>query len=931
MPELTRADLLKKQKQPELTRADILAQQKNQPLQSSTPEQALTNSTVNSQGQWIGNNAEPTRADILKMQNQPELTRADLLKQRMPPQSATPEQPLITQGVQPVKNDDADTRKNIVVKQAMGEKLQKEDFENLYDLSQQDKKIMDEGFGAGLPQITAEEYLNFTPDQRMAYDQAAYRQQAGLQQSMLDEQVTTANQLLQDKISRQQQDLIDAQSNEEIDSRLDQMRELQEPELARAKNDIQQAEERVMKQQAWAARSRGQGAGTGMMQIMGDITASTQDKIAAVEDSARRELFNYETQLLAKQDEKIQKIRDRLEVSYDESSEQQLRSLQAQQELTANLIAQDPTNPTNIKAAAESLQKQRLEEMKLEQAERKMMQEQASKNFEFMVDNFGSSWIKNMTPEQKVNYASNLGVNPIVLENIGATQEEQNREWEQMKYISDQDFEMNKLQYLTERDRENLYLEHGLKLEIMDQSFNYDVNMENIKRAAGQESNGYGPIGAGITSQYVSNSTTTTPNAAFFAQPIMHPQAGVEVVQANTKVQEKYPEGYQFAAANKNDLTGQCKWFSQQITTLDNGQGWTIGSTAADTNNNLNAMINKGQAFKVGQEPIKVGQTLITNDSPTYWHSATVSAITPDGKLVLTEANYKGPLKVSHSRVLDPNSSSIQGILKTKFKPTYQFSQADIEKANVVKNTPAYNDIDTPTNVLRNVYSTKPDVANAQIERLNTLLQEGKVDEAKSVVQSAINANLPTGMFDNLTTINESIGNYGAIIEEIDSLKKKGKDTGFWNIGLGVNQTLENVGFGDPEIRKLNSQFKQIMQQYRSALSGAAFSEQEAAEYEQLFPSLSKTAQQNITDLQALDEVFKRKRDNIYNAGSSGLYPNYNSFNKAFTPQSGSTGQISQAITGGINTGLDFLNRAAMQANYQAPQETFSQQDLDSI
>jgi len=48
-----------------------------------------------------------------------------------------------------------------------------------------------------------------------------------------------------------------------------------------------------------------------------------------------------------------------------------------------------------------------------------------------------------------------------------------------------------------------------------------------------------------------------------------------------------------------------------------------------------------------------------------------INGKTPDGKLILTESNFKGPLTVSNSRIIDPNDPRIQGILKTTPKKEF--------------------------------------------------------------------------------------------------------------------------------------------------------------------------------------------------------------------------------------------------------------------
>ena len=64
--------------------------------------------------------------------------------------------------------------------------------------------------------------------------------------------------------------------------------------------------------------------------------------------------------------------------------------------------------------------------------------------------------------------------------------------------------------------------------------------------------------------------------------------------------------------------------------------------------------------------------SVLSSDSKTYGHGYVINSITPDGKWVVTESNYKGPLTVSNNRIVDPKDPKVIGVLKTVPKPKYQ-------------------------------------------------------------------------------------------------------------------------------------------------------------------------------------------------------------------------------------------------------------------
>jgi len=134
---------------------------------------------------------------------------------------------------------------------------------------------------------------------------------------------------------------------------------------------------------------------------------------------------------------------------------------------------------------------------------------------------------------------------------------------------------------------------------------------------------------------------------------------------AKVNFQEKIPQGYQFKARGRNDLTGQCAWFNQQITRLPNGDNWTIGSNIQDKRNQLAGHVKRGDAFYKGQDTPKAGNTIILDIGTRYGHTATINEVMPDGKFKLTESNFNNDLRVSHTRIVDPRDKSIMGYMKT--------------------------------------------------------------------------------------------------------------------------------------------------------------------------------------------------------------------------------------------------------------------------
>lgn len=64
----------------------------------------------------------------------------------------------------------------------------------------------------------------------------------------------------------------------------------------------------------------------------------------------------------------------------------------------------------------------------------------------------------------------------------------------------------------------------------------------------------------------------------------------------------------------------------------------------------------------------KVGDVIITGENPTYGHVAVVNRVYPDGRIRLTESNYKQSEKVSHDRTISVNNPKIYGAIRGTIK-----------------------------------------------------------------------------------------------------------------------------------------------------------------------------------------------------------------------------------------------------------------------
>lgn len=147
-------------------------------------------------------------------------------------------------------------------------------------------------------------------------------------------------------------------------------------------------------------------------------------------------------------------------------------------------------------------------------------------------------------------------------------------------------------------------------------------------------------------------------------------------------------------------------------------------------------------------------------------------------------------------------------------------------------------------------------------KEFNSLLGEGKIQQAKEFLVSSAISTL------NTEQKNKAIGRSEALLalDDIESLlnkyEQKGGDTGFFS---GKMEDIANkIGkTTDPELALIQNQIRLAIVDYRRAVSGAAFTESEAAEYERLFPSIGKVEEFNNSSLSSLRQTFNRNQKGV--------------------------------------------------------------------
>lgn len=121
------------------------------------------------------------------------------------------------------------------------------------------------------------------------------------------------------------------------------------------------------------------------------------------------------------------------------------------------------------------------------------------------------------------------------------------------------------------------------------------------------------------------------------------------------------PSPIALAAATKypvGSTGGQCTTFLHKIASFP-----PIG----DGLNAKKASVDKFGIPKAQWQP-RVGDIIVTDDNETYGHTMMLTLLLPGNRGQVTESNWKGNEKVTHSRIVDLNGSNIYGAIRPKSK-----------------------------------------------------------------------------------------------------------------------------------------------------------------------------------------------------------------------------------------------------------------------
>lgn len=138
-------------------------------------------------------------------------------------------------------------------------------------------------------------------------------------------------------------------------------------------------------------------------------------------------------------------------------------------------------------------------------------------------------------------------------------------------------------------------------------------------------------------------------------------------------------------------------------------------------------------------------------------------------------------------------------------------------------------------------------------QTFNQLVNSGDYQGAKDYIVRVAASSLPTAQQTQVIGRSEAINSLSQIQSLLDQAKSTNNGTGL------VKGSLINIGTklgqsDDPDLQYIGSRIQQELQVYRRAMTGVAFSPQESAQYEKIFPDITNVDELNTTKIQALTD-----------------------------------------------------------------------------
>lgn len=536
-----------------------------------------------------------------------------------------------------------------------------------------------------MPSLTPDQFLQLSPDQQQAYRQMGFEQNAQNQMGGLNQMYGQMSNVFDQRTSNIQSEIEQLQQQKN-NPQLTEQEKLAIEELQAEKEKAiqlqQQAAQRTAENINESLSFSGFGRSTKRADLLADNQANLNTAIADISRKYAQGEASIRTQALERGNKEIERLQARLDKTQDQRDALELDKFSKAFSLQQELFKQDPSNPENMIKVAEQLQTTRLAEAKLKQEELKAAREDAQKNFQFMISNFGSGAFANMGEAELANMASNLNMPVSVLRNMGKTLKEQENEWEMLKYQVDRQdkFDLQQASQAFQLAMNDVNFQQDLKK--LGIQFDNDIKKLELGEQFKSEADARKYAGLSYGS-YASNAVDVQAGTGGL---VMENGAVIQ-----PKLKDAYPVGYK-KAPGPSGLGGQCAYEAgQMVSPPGKGGNMVYGMDMKAKKNNLANYVKQGQGFYGWQGKPQVGFSIISNDSPQWGHVSVVNEVRPDGSVVVSEFNRKGKLTFTNDRVIPAGDKSVIGFIATKPQAKYAVPTQAKQVMEAIKKDPLLN------------------------------------------------------------------------------------------------------------------------------------------------------------------------------------------------------------------------------------------------
>ena len=291
-----------------------------------------------------------------------------------------------------------------------------------------------------------------------------------------------------------------------------------------------------------------------------------------------------------------------------------------------------------------------------------------------------------------------------------------------------------------------------------------------------------------------------------------------------------WPNLWKFMLEKINWMTGgQCgKYVNDYLQYI--GMTWAANRYYDDE---LSTKLNSINTYNPKQWAIAVfDYNHKSSDWINHWHVGIVTKVYPDWSFDVRDSNYGSDEKIQTRHITSDDA------LKWFFDPTQPPIWSNVQASDNTKNafTVAWN------NIALNLGSVS--ATNTFNEQLQKYIDDWNYTSAFEYITTQARNKADSDTRQAINSAESAMSALVSIQQWLDAFYKAWWDT--W-IFAGTTEQVANKIWKttDPELKKLATQINVAIQKYRQAISWAAFSEQEAAEYAAIFPSTKNSKELN--------------------------------------------------------------------------------------